>query len=554
MLLGISRVKGGFVRSRIRNVVGTYWPYVVLAVVIMGPLLTGGYILTLDMVFGPNITIPSATTASFAFYAALKAVSFIIPVWVLQVALLFGIFVLSGVGMHRLIASMRPEQSEDWTIAAYFAGILFVVNPFVYSRFMAGQFAVLLGYMLLPFITKAFIQLYKEPSKEQAIRVGLYGTLIGIVSIHTLGLVALIALVTAAFFVRKNYKHVLTYASIAIALFVVLSSYWIVPFAMGSSDQSQQVAAFTGHDKEVFATDSSTLGAIGNVFALHGFWGDSKGLYQTPQDIYTWWLAPIIALWFVVSLGAYMLWRKRPREAYVFLGLLLVAVVVAAGPYASVTGSLYTIIDYLPFFGGYREPQKFVGLIVLVYGVFGAWGVAAILRYMRTYWRSSEPLAIGCLLLIPVFSASLMLWGFKGQVMSASYPKDWYLANSRIPRDTTVLYLPWHHYMRYDFAGRIIASPAAKFFDANMVYSNDPELRGVQYSQTQIQKAIQNNVIPAITDDQRPVAGDLARLGIEYIIVVKEHDYMQYDSLRYDRQLSKIQDSQYIVVYKIRNR
>ena len=519
----------------------------------MAPLLSGGYILTLDMVFGPHVVVPSATTASFVFYGTLKLVSAIVPVWLVQIVMLSLILVLSGVGMHRLMVAIRPGKSEAWTVATYFAGVLFVVNPFVYSRFMAGQFAVLLGYMLLPFIARSLIRLHQNPSAKQAVKVGACATLIGIVSLHTLGLAAIIAgAIAIAFFTRKNQKKWLAAAGIAVALFVVASSYWLVPFISGSSEQSQQVASFTAHDTTAFATDTRTLGAVGNVLAMHGFWGDGKGLYQTTQDVYTWWLVPIVAVWFLVALGGYSTWKFNPRMAYGLGALLLVSVVLAAGPQAPVIGKSYAIIDQLPFFGGYREPQKFTGVIVLVYGVFAAWGVVHVVEWMRSYWRKTEPLAVGCLLLLPIFCAPLMLWGFKGQLVAADYPLDWYEVNARIPKESTVLYLPWHHYMRYDFAGRVIANPAPKFFDARMVYSNDPELRGVGYVHDQTQRSVQEQLIPQITQAQKPIGSQLQRLGIEYVIVVKEHDYMQYDHLQYDNHLKRVQNSPHIMLYEVR--
>lgn len=540
-------------RKHCIRMLSTYWPYVLLAAVIMGPLLVGGYVLTLDMVFGPNIAVPSSSTASYVFYGVLKGLSFIIPVNILQTIMLFLIFAVGGIGMHRFVTSLRPEQTDNWTVATYFAGVLFVVNPFVYSRFMAGQFAVLLGYTLLPFIAKALIAMYQQPSKGQAIRIGIYGALVGIVSIHTLGMVALVALAAGiAFFTRKNQKQLLKFASLAIGLFVILSSYWLLPFITGTSAQSQQVSAFTAQDTRVFATDTTNLGAMGNVLALHGFWGDNKGLYQTPQDVYGWWLLPVLALWFLVAFGGYALWRWRPRVAYGIGVLFVMSAVLAAGPHAPVTGALYRIIDYLPFFGGYREPQKFAAIIAFVYALLGAWGVAAVLARARSYWRSSEPLAVGCILLIPVFCAPLMLWGFKGQLVAATYPDEWSTVNRQIPHEATVLYLPWHHYMRYDFAGRVIASPAAKFFDAHMIYSNDPELAGVEYSQTTQQQTIQDEIIPAITERESPVVSQLRKLGVEYVILVKEHDYEQYSSLRDDPQLERIQNGDHIMTYKVK--
>ncbi len=146
-----------------------------LALFILLPLMRPGYILTLDMIFTPTLRMPVEVNNSYLFYGLLHWLNYVLPSQVIQKLLLFGILVLSGVGAYRLVIKLSScqvfklagSESESDELSAfnfqlstavwgaYFAGIFYMVNPFVYSRFMAGHYLVLLGYALMPFFTIA---------------------------------------------------------------------------------------------------------------------------------------------------------------------------------------------------------------------------------------------------------------------------------------------------------------------------------------------------------------------------------------------------------------
>jgi hypothetical protein len=141
--------------------------YAALAVLIMGPLLLPGYILTLDMVWTPHT--PGG--------------------WLEQKILLLGIFIMAGVGAHKLVAKRMGQG------AAYVAGLIFVINPFTYTRLMAGQYLVLAGYALLPWCVRALVGVLERPRPRRGIALGVWAVVIGAVSIHAVGFMALLAAV-----------------------------------------------------------------------------------------------------------------------------------------------------------------------------------------------------------------------------------------------------------------------------------------------------------------------------------------------------------------------
>ena len=82
------------------------WPttlfYSAVAALILWPLLGPGFILTLDMVFTPNLAMPDTITSSYLFHAGLHVLSLVVPSEIIEKLLLFAVLVLSGLGMHRL--------------------------------------------------------------------------------------------------------------------------------------------------------------------------------------------------------------------------------------------------------------------------------------------------------------------------------------------------------------------------------------------------------------------------------------------------------------------
>jgi len=144
--------------------------YAVVALLILLPLLGRGYILTLDMVFTPHIRWPVGGTNSYPFWVLLHYLNQLLPSDVIQKLLLFTIFLLAGVGMHRLVRNIdvRCKQTAgQYTLGAFVAGTLYMVNPFTYERLMAGQYAVLFGYALLPWLARALLIFLERPAADQ---------------------------------------------------------------------------------------------------------------------------------------------------------------------------------------------------------------------------------------------------------------------------------------------------------------------------------------------------------------------------------------------------
>ncbi len=84
--------------------------YAILALVVLGPLLKPGYVLTLDMVFGPHFKVPQLSDNGYVFDQALRLLNVVLPGDVIEKLLLFGIFVMAGVGAHKLLRYAESQM------------------------------------------------------------------------------------------------------------------------------------------------------------------------------------------------------------------------------------------------------------------------------------------------------------------------------------------------------------------------------------------------------------------------------------------------------------
>lgn len=524
--------------------------YSALALLVMAPLLLPGFILTLDMVFTPHPPLPTEVRSSYLFHALLHYLSYLIPADWLQKVLLMAVLVLSGVGAHRLVRSLNlSDKGDAWYWAAYFAGVLYMINPFVYSRFMAGQYAVLLGYALLPFFVRSLLGLMAKPDWRSALITA--GWLVGmsIVSIHTLGAAAVIGLaVVVARLWRRRRQHqpivpAIKWLAAVAGMFVLLSAYWLVPLTLGQGPIASQIQRFTDTDRGAFATvGGDTVGVISNVVRLQGFWAEDRGQFVLPQERVPLWGALGLIFIGLTIAGLVWTWRRKPWVALVFGSSIVIGILLVVG--------LSGWLGQLPLLAGYREPQKLVMLVALGYAVLAAAGVAALLGRLP---RARATMA-GALLLLPLIWTPTMLWGFNGQLRAAHYPQDWYAVKAMLEQQETsgkVLFLPWHQYMDFRFAGRIVANPAEAFFGPRIVSSHDPEYGDLGPDPTfALSRTIQIDVLP--TAYSAGFVQQLATHDIRYILLAKEFDYQKHEHLRQQSDITAVYDGPDLQLYRLK--
>jgi hypothetical protein len=519
--------------------------YAALTLAIILPLLLPGYVLTLDMVFTPYMPWPTEITTTYPLDVLLWLLSQLLPGDVVQKIVLFAILLSSGVGMHLFVREITSHKSQErlFELAAYFAGLFYMINPFIYARLMAGQWLVLLGYALLPFLVRALLRLLYRPSSSAAILVVVWTFAVMTASVHFSGIVLvlyalfLIVAVVKYWKKRRELWRFMWRLLVAGLVTVGLSSYWIIPAILGSG--VGEIAARADETQfSAFATHSGPLGQVGEVLRLQGFWAEARELFVLPQNVMPLWGVLMLLVWVFVVVGAVKLWRTNRPVAILLIGSTVVGTVLAA------SSVIQWLSQIFPILGGYREPHKFTVLVVFGFSVLAAFGVLAFVRKRK----HKKGWAVVCLAL-PLLITPIMFWGAGGQLRPVDYPQEWYDLNEQLKNNIKegdkTLFLPWHMYAPYSFSnGRIIANPAEKFFEIPVVVSDDPEFANVapnthDSTRQQIANIVQNphNVLRQLQD-----------IDISHVVLAKEQDWQEYDFLH---ELPVLYENDKLIVYEV---
>lgn len=454
-------------------------------IAVLWGMLLPGYILTLDLVWVPHLPLVWATDSfnnAYPLFAFFHYLSFVVPGWVgekvMLVALFFLIFYLP----------MRCLPFIESRFARMFAGLLYALNPFVYTRMLAGQWLVLAGYALLPLLLFSLERFTSRWSKRAAVELGLVLALIGVVSTHFVYLALLVVTLRLTVHVAAQLRHTFQTKMVTVPIktgemcssifmiavaFLLLSSFWIVPAMLRHAPVESRFD--TTHFEAFAAAPNGDVPVMLAVLTLGGFWGESQpwSLYfRWPQAEPLFWVAAA-AVGILVCVGVYAALRRRLYIETFFLILLgLLAYVTALGaaqtPLRAFNMFLYA---HMPMWEGLRDSQKIVGLLALVYIVSAGLGVDLVVRSVRSKARLA---VVTCMLvLIPALFGMYEWRGFHRQLQPVWYPDGWAEAKAitdTLPPGEKVLVLPWHGYLSLPFNNQLIVSnPAPAYFGETRV-------------------------------------------------------------------------------------
>ncbi len=547
--------------STISNWVGKH-PYILFAfagtILILWQMLLPGYVLTWDMIFDPLHVFPSLTGLinSLPLHLLFYGLEFLFPMWVIQKILLIGLFF----SLFYLPIRFFPFNIDSW--ARYAAAALFAVNPFVYERFLAGQWAVLFAYALLAPFFYFLLNLLRPSSNAMrchliAISLSLTMLLIGVFTLHIFVMVILIAATAVAVAALRHllardsesFFALAKYATLAALLVIIGSLYWVVPYL--TTPETAPLTNFTEEHWEAFKTSADPyVGAVGNVLMLYGFWGESYPWMQSllsPKDFPFVFIPTLLILAATILLGFFVLLKDAMRRRLIaadtqdamrchliaLFGVAVAAFVFSIGLADSILHNFNLwLFENISFWSGFRDTQKWSMFLALVYAYFFAAGAAYLVARVRPTWRRGAQAAF---ILLPFLYTFTMLGGFAGQIQPVDYPKSWYEVNAILAEeeDCTAIFLPWHQYYWLAFNnGMLTANTASQFFDCKIISSVDAEIG--QVGEQGYADATYQAVSQAVTSNALTSSDALSVFrdeNVDYIIFT--NDLVGLDPFRY---------------------
>jgi hypothetical protein len=537
------------------KIIGKRFDYLIiifLAFIVMWNLLLPGYILTLDMIFPPDVS-KSAKEFFYGFHEGfynsapivftIYILSFAFPIWFIQKIILLGILIVSGISAYKVCPSSR--------IGKIFAAIFYMINPYTYVRFLAGHWHLLLAYAIFPLAFKAMINFFSNfEDKRKAIEFSLWLTLLGIFSTHYLFMFFFVFVIFFVFELAFNKKRFFEQKTLIIKnLFVIFIIFFFISFYWISQIFTTETILTQIEEKDIalFSSKPSLdFNVAFNVASLHGFW---RGGYDYAKYHIPFWYVIFI---FILFLSVYGFVESKEKQKYHLAFIGIFSFIIAVSSAINYFSYLYNFLfENLLFFKGLREPHKFVGILAFVYSYFGGIGVGNLKIHKNEKISKAFQIAM---LILPLIYSYTMLFGFNNWLKTIDYPKDWYEVNDFLnsdKEDFKVLFLPWHLYMDFKWienSDKRIANPAPSFFNKTIISGDNIEAGGI-YSQSpnKISKYIE--LLISEHEKIKNIGKLLSPLNIKYIILTKEVDWNNYFWLKEQEDLEIIKETENFIIF-----
>lgn len=461
---------------------------IALALLLWAPLLGQGVVLSRDMVMVDGIPlgrqllgvegVPRAVPSDLVVALGSRVLG----------AALFQDLVLTLLVVVATWGAVRLAPTRS-VLAAGAAGTAYGWAPYLHERLLLGQWALLVGWAVLPWAVGA----------ARDWRDGLPGwPAVAWLSVAALGGASAVLLVGLAVVVCGRPLR-------ALAATAVLSLPWVVPGLLGS------VAAGDPDGVAAFAARSDTpFGVVGSLLTGGGVWapaavppGRSAGSVVA------------LAVLLVGLVGA----RRLPRRWLVAggLGLLLALLGRVAG------GLLRWGVVHVPASGLLRDGQKWLAPFVLVVALGLARGVEELATHASVR-RSALVLAV----LAPLAALPGAAWGEGGRLTASHLPSDWQQVTGRARGD--VLVLPWALYRAFPWNGhRTTLDPATKLLRRPVVNDDLPLTRGDVAGEDPLARALN-----LAAGSGEPLLPDLQRQHVDQVLV--ERTTRGYDAGTAERQ------------------
>ena len=509
-----------------------WWPWAVgllLGLVVLGPALGGGSLLSLDLLVTPEIPIPDglyglgpALSQRVPLFAIVGGLAAVVGGPVATKALLVAWVATGFAGAARLARVLAPPTRPAGPLAQLAAGLLWAGGPFALTRIGVGHVNLVWVIAVLPW---ALPRLCRPGDHLPSTFLASSALALGGPGGGTLGLA-----VVAVGLVATRPPRFARAAVVAVAP----HASWVGPTVV----LLWAGAGVNGAGR--FATSAPGVGGWPAIAAGGGFW--RPDLQAGPGGAL---LALVGVLVLVASAvgGAELVgcrgWRSWPGAATIAAIAGLALAVASALPGVR---EVYDDLSRLPVGAPLRESHRFAALWLVWAAPVAALGAARLAERARPVAARAAPLAlvVACLALsVPGW------WGIHGRLEPVEFPRSWAAARQRIDGDPgTVVALPWSEYPTLSFAGgRQAFNPLPQYLGGDVISSFDPRFDPGEPRQEQVDpRAVVVDGLVRRLRAGEPIGDDLAALGVRWVVLAHEESWRDDGALRTDPGLRRALD------------
>lgn len=398
-----------------------------MALLVLGPLLGRGFVLTYDMVFAPrqyvlpdSFGLGTALPRSVPADAVIAALTTFVPGDILQQLLLLGALFAGPLGAARLV----PTGSTGVRVVA---AVGYGWTAYLAERLLMGHWPYLLAYAALPWVV--------ANARTSTAKLVL-ACLPGIIT-PTGGI-----LVAGAAIASGGVRRL----KVTVPVAVVLNAPWVVPALFHTGLSTEDGIAFAAHGE-------SWGGPVLSVLGLGGIWNAEvvPGSRANP-------LVPV----FTIGLVAVALVGLRHlRERWVLRITVLGAFGVLLAALPAVPGGrelLAWTVANVPGGGLLRDSQKWVAW----------WALPLALGVAATVERVNRRTVVAAAIALPLALMPDFAFAAWGRLHTTDYPADWARVRDILasdPRTGDVVTQPFGAFRQFGWnRDRTQLDPAPRFF------------------------------------------------------------------------------------------
>lgn len=456
-----------------------------------------------------------------------------------------------------LVASYFSAPFNKNVSKLFFSGIV-TFNPFVYARFLSGQYMVILGYAF--FILLFLLSFKKESISKYAmmtlILIALLATSIHylFISLLFVGFYLISKLLFSRPFSLKNLSPLLVFLLLlAVVMLAVLNPSNVAKFG-----------EFNSQDLFVFISLPDThLGLLPNLVSLFGFWNEGERQFVSLKQSIVFWPLVTFSWLILTSLGVFSYLKKEQKDskinAIMTLLFTLFCLLIAVGIQSEFfQPAILYLYEKMSIFFILREPHKIIGVIAVFIAFFSSYYIDTI------RFDVSRKFAIIILLLGFIYYPGF-IYGFYNEIKLAQYPSGWAKARIFLQQDKSpdrILIFPWHMYMKFRFANnKNIYNLAEIYFDQNKTVSaHNYEIKGL-YTHDYSLEQMHIDGLLRISQEGEDLFDDRVRMTIgwgqalipidvKYVLLLKESDWRTYRFLDKQKDLKKVFENENVIIYR----
>lgn len=490
-----------------------------LAVLVLGPLLVStGFWLVGDMVFVPHQPWKDAwwggdglLPRAVPMDALVSGLTHVLPGWLVQRLLLLLAVAAGGLGAAR----MARELGHRGAPAVLAAVTTFVWSPWAHDRLQMGQWSILAGAWLLPWVVVAAHRLRTRPIRAAAPGLGLV-----LVASAVCGPASGLTAIAVALVVGVARPGGLRRAGVVLGSGLIACLPWLVPGLLADRATITTEGVFEGFAPRA----ESSLGLLASLVGTGGTWKTSVVAPERGAAVVVG-VTAALALGALVALALAWWSGRRPADPLGstrgrVLALGVGALVLTLLP--RLPGGVALLergADVLPALAVLRDSQRFLAPLLLALAL----GAAIVVERARV----ARPALVAAYVVGPLLLLPSLAWGGLGDLRPAHYPAAWDAAADAVDADPgTTVVLPWRGLYR-GFAWndeRAVLDPAPRYLPGRVVIDDRLVLRGGGPDGGPLVVPPEDPAVPLVDralrgGDAAERARRLAALGVRWVLV-----------------------------------